>query len=89
MPVNDASFLRKDDGNEQDVFFHKLFVERAQRDDINKGEDEMEHVVMEAAEGAEWWIGTNRESGCCTFFSLASILANSFVLIVTTVVRGI
>lgn len=65
LPVNDPSFLRKDDVNEQDVFFHKFFVERARRDDI-KGivrgkptmdEDEMEDVVMDAAEEAEGFDG--------------------------------
>jgi ribosome biogenesis protein MAK21 len=65
LPVNDPSFLRKDNVNEQDVFFQKFFVERARRDDI-KGivrgkpamdEEEMEDVVMDAAEEAEGFDG--------------------------------
>lgn len=34
LPVNDQSFLKKEDINEQDEFFHKFFVEQAKRDRI-------------------------------------------------------
>jgi len=34
LPVNDPSFLEKQDVDVQDEFFHKFFVERARRDEM-------------------------------------------------------
>jgi ribosome biogenesis protein MAK21 len=38
LPVNDPSFLKRTDIDEQDEFYHKFFVERSRRDEI-KGTD--------------------------------------------------
>jgi ribosome biogenesis protein MAK21 len=64
-PVNDPSFLKQEDVNEQDEFFLKFFVERARRDEIkgivrhksstdgdNDGGDDIFDEAVEAAEGA-------------------------------------
>jgi ribosome biogenesis protein MAK21 len=56
LPVNDPSFLKRTDIDEQDEFYHKFFVERARRDEIkgtdrskkseaDEGEDEAFHTT--------------------------------------------
>jgi ribosome biogenesis protein MAK21 len=56
LPMNDPSFLEREDVNEQDEFFQKFFVERARRDEIkgiarsaNKVDD-MDEEEREVAE---------------------------------------
>lgn len=52
LPVNDPSFLEKEDITEQEEFFHKFFVERARRDEIKgvmrgKGDADVPEEVEE------------------------------------------
>lgn len=57
LPMNDPSFLEREDVNEQDEFFRKFFVERARRDEIKgiirgKKESLDDKERLEAEEGA-------------------------------------
>lgn len=66
LPMNDPSFLEREDVSEQDEFFRKFFVERARRDEIkgitreNKqavDEDQQDEAVDGALDAAEDAIG--------------------------------
>mmetsp|Transcript_23144 Transcript_23144/g.54726 ORF Transcript_23144/g.54726 Transcript_23144/m.54726 type:complete len:1005 (-) Transcript_23144:186-3200(-) len=46
LPVNDPSFLKETDVNEQDEFFHQFFMERARR-------DELKGIIRHKANGSD------------------------------------
>ena len=59
LPVNDPSFLHKEDIDEQEEFYYKFFAERARRDDVkgirdrdsSRADDEEEDAAFDMAEG--------------------------------------
>lgn len=84
LPLNDPSFLEKQDVNEQEEFFHKFFVERARRDEKkgivrerNRDDNDEEDEAFDIAEkfntdqSVRTFVG--RDVSICVFHFLTSV----------------